>query len=197
MYILIEGIDGSGKSTLIKELLDLLKKENKAIYIEEVDNNNQYGKLVRETLKDKSVSSQFEALIFAINRLYMCENYIKPYLDSNVIVLSDRGIVSTYVYQGMKNDIYWVKEINKHAIMPDIVFILDLDPKIALERIRKRGLETSKYENEILYKIRERYLHVGDYFDKMNKTLSIFYLDATKSVSELANKCYNEIKKIK
>jgi dTMP kinase len=94
-------------------------------------------KLVRKYLKDKNVPPATDALLFATDRNLHYHNEIKKKLEEGYIVISDRYVESSIVYQSSQSDkisVEWVIEINKFVDFPDITIVLDIDPKIALAR---------------------------------------------------------------
>lgn len=182
MYICLEGIDGSGKSTQI----DLLKKwlteygyEVLRIF-EPTDSST--GKLIREILKDpRATEDNFQktlALLFAADRMVLMEA-IEAAEESGKAVISDRCFYSSIAYQ---NDIEWLYELNKFVKKPDIVILLDLDVGNAISRCDG----SDSFENKtFLEKIRNRYLELA-------RTNDFFIVNADNGV----NKVHEDIKRI-
>lgn len=192
-FIVFEGIDGAGKTLQTQELVKKLRnmKYNTEI-THEPHYESQVGNLIRKVLNKKlKVSDETLALLFAADRIEHTKNVIIPILESNSIIISDRYIYSSLAYQcgGMntKLDINWVKEINKYAIEPDVVFFLDIPPNIGLSRLKegqKRVVDDSFFENiEKQSKIRKKYYEIfGFESSDKNKKYEIIKLNDTKIV---------------
>ncbi len=185
LFIVIDGIDGSGKSK-IAELLEIyLRSENKWHRIlstrEPTDGN--YGKKIREMLRnDKDPISNRNKLmdLFVKDREEHLRKNIVPFLQTHNkkgsnIVICDRYYYSTIAFQGAQG--LSIKEIidkNKAFRKPDITFILDVEPSIALQRISYRKKE--KFERLIFMKrIREKFLKLPELLED-----NIKIIDASK-----------------
>jgi thymidylate kinase len=189
-YIAIEGIDGSGKTTIANLLYnELSKRYNKIILIKEPYDNDLSKKIKEIILKEHEKNLDYGyllALLFTADRSIKNID-LKKYLNSDYIVISDRSIYSTFSYQilyeGM--DIEWLKCVSKYIIRPDITFILDVDPKIAVERINLRSKNITSYENiEFLRKVRENFLKLREIFPNDN----IIYINGEEKPEEILEK---------
>jgi len=189
-YIAIEGIDGSGKTTIANLLYnELSKKYNKIILIKEPYDNDLSKKIKEIILKEHEKNLDYGyllALLFTADRSIKNID-LKKYLNIDYIVISDRSIYSTFSYQilyeGM--DIEWLKCVSKYIIRPDITFILDVDPKIAVERINLRSKNITSYENiEFLRKVRENFLKLREIFPNDN----IIYINGEEKPEEILEK---------
>ena len=144
MYIVLEGIDGAGKSTQIKLLKEWL--ENNGLKVETVVEPTDFevGKLIRELLTRSDATSDTMqktlGLLFAADRLILMDK-IEKLESENTVVISDRSFYSSLVYQKPQE---WIKELNKYAKIPDLVLLLDLDVKKSVERCDG----TDEFENE-------------------------------------------------
>jgi len=157
--LVLDGIDGCGSSTHSKLLKGYLESNGFKVYLTQEPSNNEIGKLLREFLKDSKIPPTTDALLFAADRdLHWSD--IKKKLDEGMIVISDRYIESSIVYQSLSSDdisMEWVKAINKFAGKPDLTIILDVDPKVSLAR--KPDQELEKFEDtSFLEKVRSLYL---------------------------------------
>lgn len=159
-FIVLDGIDGSGTTTHSNMLVSYLEMLGLKIYLTQEPSKNEIGLLVRQYLKNKEIPASTDALLFAADRDFHYKKEIKPKLDQGFIVVSDRYIESSIIYQSVQSDeisIEWIKQINKFAHVPDLTIILDIDPKISLARKSQEILE--KFEDtKFLDKVRALYL---------------------------------------
>ena len=159
-FIVIDGIDGSGTTTHSSLLAGFLEGKKYKVHLTQEPSNSEIGNLLRKFLKNKDVPPTTDALLFAADRDMHYHNEIKKKLDEGYIVISDRYVESSLIYQSLQSDkisIEWVKEINRFAKAPDLTIILDIDPKISLARKTQENLE--KFEDtSFLEKVRELYL---------------------------------------
>ena len=182
MYIVLEGIDGAGKSTQIKMLKEWLEDNgfNVETLVEPTD--LEIGKLIRELLtrndaESDSMQKTF-GLLFAADRLMLMDK-IERLENENTVVISDRSFYSSLAYQNPQE---WIKELNKYAKIPDLVLLLDLDVKKSVERCDG----TDEFENEeFLTGVKQNYLDLA----KSNDNFKI--IDANNG----PNKVSSDIKK--
>ncbi|MGZ7096817.1 MAG: dTMP kinase [Methanobacterium sp.] len=182
MYICLEGIDGSGKSTqvlLLEKWLEEYGFEVKRVF-EPTD--LPVGKLIRKMLKDpEATADNFQktlALLFAADRMILM-NEIANAEEENKVVISDRSYFSSIAYQ---NEAHWLYEINKYVKIPDIVILLDVDVETAL--VRCEGKDSFENKN-FLENIRDKYLGLAQKND-------FYVLNANNGI----NKVHEDIKKI-
>jgi dTMP kinase len=156
----LDGIDGSGTTTHCNLLKGFLEAKGFKVYLTQEPSNSEIGLLVRKYLKDDKIPPITDALLFAADRNLHYNVEIKEKLKQGYIVISDRYIESSIIYQSVQSEsisIEWVKNINKFVGLPDITIILDIDPKISLARKTQQELE--KFEDTpFLDKVRALYL---------------------------------------
>lgn len=166
-FIVIEGLDGSGKTTQAKLLTAKLSQNYRALYTAE-PSQGKIGTFVRQSClyEKKRLSPDVEALLFAADRVEHVENEIKPALREGRLVICDRYVYSSLAYQGSAGlNIDWIKEVNKYALKPDFSVFVDVTPETVLQRLhrKKSVMETL----EIQKKVRDIYLQFaarGDLF---------------------------------
>ncbi len=168
LFITLEGIEGAGKSTVIDFIENFITSSGYDVVKTREPGGTAIGEQIREILlnknNDKLTDDTELLLIFAARAQHLSE-IILPNLTSNKIVLCDRFIDASYAYQGAGRGIEQSKiNLLENWVMPDIkpdlTFLLDLDPKIALERTNKRS-DADRFESEDIHffeKIRQYYL---------------------------------------
>jgi dTMP kinase len=160
IFICIEGLDGSGKTTHTHRIVrNLQKKGFDAVYTTE-PSQGELGKFIRASVLQgkKRVPRVVEALLFAVDRVEHLEKMVKPALDEGKIVVSDRCVYSSLAYQGAAGlDLEWIEEINRMALPPDLAVYIDVPPEVVVERIRRKKsvmerLETQRRVKEVYMK---------------------------------------------
>ena len=186
--ISFEGGEGAGKSTVITMLETYLKEQGGLDVIKTREpGGSEIAEQIREVIVDKKntkIAPETECLLYTAARAQLMNEKIFPLLKEDKTLIFDRFADSTYVYQGMARElgVEKVMELTKFATkgwMPDITFVLDIDPKIGLERIRKNNRETNRLDDEPLdfhYKIREGYLKLHEKFPER-----IYVIDANQT----------------
>ncbi len=158
-FIVIEGLDGSGKTTQAKLLTAKLAHNYRALYTAE-PSQGRIGAFIREDClyEKKRLLTEIEALLFAADRIEHIENEIKPALQEGRLVICDRYVYSSLAYQGSAGlSIDWIHEINKYALKPNLAVFVDVAPETVLQRLRRKKsvMETL----EIQQKVRDTYLN--------------------------------------
>ena len=162
-FICIEGLDGCGKTTQTKLLVDRLRKKDSAVYSAE-PSQGKIGQFIKEYFLHGETrgSAIVEALLFAADRYEHVKNEITPALNQGKLVVSDRYLYSSLAYQGAAGvDLDWIRTINRDAIRPDLAIFIDVDPESVVRRLKPRrsvmeNLQTQK-------KVRELYLKFVDH----------------------------------
>ena len=197
LFITFEGPDGSGKTTIIKELYKNLNKrfKNKVVLTREPGGNkNIIAESIRNILlnTDSKISYRAEALLFAASRAQHIDDFIVPSLKKGKIILCDRFVHSSYVYQGIgrKLGIDNIKKINEFAmsnVKPDLTIFLMINPIDALNRIKKdKNREINRLDKEKVNLHKQVYQGYLKLIKSENKN-KIFVVDANKSVDEITD----------
>tara|TARA_X000001036_G_scaffold87615_1_gene79659 strand:- start:7 stop:618 length:612 start_codon:yes stop_codon:yes gene_type:complete len=170
-YLAFEGIDGSGKSSLIKRLSELLSNQQIDNKIVREPGGTKVGEGVRELLlsHDYEVDALTEALLFCSQRSQLIAEVIKPEVNKGIKILSDRSAYSSVAYQGVGRGlgyetIYQLNDISVNSFWPEKVVLLDIDPKISLSR-QKVADRIGSDKVDFFNKVREGYLRLADEFD--------------------------------
>lgn len=158
VFIIIEGLDGSGKTTQAVLLTKKLS-ESYNVFCTAEPSNGKIGTFIRESCLygEKRIPTEAEALLFAADRIEHLQNEIRLALDEGKLVICDRYIYSSLAYQGSAGlSLDWIKTINARALQPDVAFFIDVDPKRVLERLQRKKSVMETLETQ--QKVREVYL---------------------------------------
>ncbi len=197
IFIVLDGLDGSGKSEMSKLLGNYISSNNKDcnILVTREPTDGKYGKQIREILaneKDPRINSQKLLELFIKDREEHLKKEIVPFLNKEGkgknAVICDRYYYSTIAFQATQGlDIKMLIEVNKGFLKPDLALILDIKPETALERIKTRKKE--KFEQlEFMKKLRQRFLEMPKL---LNDDIKI--IDASKSKEEVFEDIRKEI----
>jgi dTMP kinase len=177
-FVVIEGIDGAGTTTQAARLADRLRAARVPVRATREPSDGPIGTLVRQVLTGRIVAPSGKApgwttmaLLFAADRMDHVEAEILPFVASGGVVISDRYDASSLGYQsvmsgtGGQEAIEWIRQLNRHALRPDLTIVLDLGADAAAERRDARGDAAQLYEqNEVqralvaFYRDLERYI---------------------------------------
>ncbi|HCH1486922.1 TPA: dTMP kinase [Vibrio parahaemolyticus] len=191
-FIVVEGLEGAGKSTAIKTVLDTLKQAG----IENIVNTREPGgtplaekmrALVKEEHEGEELKDMTELLLLYAARVQLVENVIKPALANGQWAVGDRHDLSSQAYQGggrqidaslMKN----LRDTTLGDFKPAFTLYMDIDPRIGLERARGRGEldRIEKMDISFFERTRERYLEIA------NADPSIVVINAEQSIEEVS-----------
>ena len=154
LFITIEGIEGSGKSTVSSTLANNLQAVGQEVICTREPGGTELGREIRALLlgTNTGISSLAEVLLFAADRAEHIEKLISPLLSANKTVICNRYIHSTLAYQGygrgLDLETLWaLSKIATNGIMPNKVILLDLDETTGLQRARKRSSEENSVES--------------------------------------------------
>ncbi len=195
MYIVFEGIDGSGKSTQINLLKNYLEKNGLKVECVVEPTDKTVGKVIREILThEDSTTSNVQktlGLLFAADRMQLM-NTIESYEKEDKIILSDRSFYSSLAYQEPQD---WIYEINKFVKNPDMVLYLNID----LDKSLKRTTGIDEFENkEFLTKVQCNYENLCRNHNfkiiNANNGVNLVSRDIQKAVAPLFDICVNNIR---
>lgn len=167
-FITFEGGDGCGKTSVMKAIIDKLKEENFDIVLTREPGGGKISEQIRNVILDvnnKEMHDITEMLLYAASRNQHLHDVILPNLKAGKIVISDRFVDSSYVYQGITRNLglELVTKINDFVIkdtMPDLTIYIDATPEICLGRRKGREEEENRLDLESLqfhHKVREGY----------------------------------------
>jgi dTMP kinase len=163
-FIVFEGLDRSGKTTQAKMLEQHLKKQGKSVVLLREPGGTPAGEKIRTILKDhkQALTPLSQAMLFMASRAELVAKRIKPALDEGQFVILDRYYFSTCAYQGAGSllGIYNMLKFNDVFIIPDIVFLLDIDPKKAFRRVGRKD-RFERYPMEYHKRVRNGFLQLA------------------------------------
>lgn len=165
MFIVLEGIDGTGKSTQVQRLAEWLREQGREVVTSREPTDQVWGRKLRESAATGRLSPEDELEYFLKDRKQHVDELIRPALDAGKVVILDRYYFSTMAYQGSRGfDPSEIRTRNEaFAPKPDHLFILDLDVDAARERIGARGDTANEFEKrDALAKCREIFLGLAD-----------------------------------
>ena len=165
LFIVIEGIDGTGKSTQSKRLSEWFRSRGRAVVLSREPTDGPWGKKLRESATTGRLSAEEELECFLNDRREHVEMSIKPALAEGKVVILDRYYFSTMAYQGARGfDPVEIRRRNEaFAPQPDLLLILDLSVESAHSRIGARGDTANEFEQrDTLSRCREIFLSLRD-----------------------------------
>ncbi len=172
ILISLEGPDGAGKTTVLKEILPEIQKMKREIVATREPGGVRVAEEIRQIIldpKNTEIDSKTELMLFAaVRRLHMQEKML-PALQAGKVVIVDRFIDSSVAYQGYGRDlgvevVDWLNYFATDGLKPDLTLYFDVDTDVALERIMKnRADEVNRLDlerAEMHRKVREGYLEI-------------------------------------
>lgn len=174
LFITLEGTEGSGKSTQIAVIKAHMEaKGHKVVCLREPGGTpiaEEIRTLLKTPRKDDYMCDKTELLLMYAARAQLVETVIKPLLTAGTDVICDRHDLSTVAYQGggrgmNMDDINAIRKVVLGDFRPDLTIVIDVDPKIGMQRARNRG-ELDRFE-----------LSQIDFFERVRKT----YLEFAKT----------------
>jgi len=152
VFVTFEGLDGSGKTTQLELVAQLLRDEGREVVTTREPGGTAIGEMIRDVVlhQPEEIVPWAEAALFAAARAQLVANVIRPALDRGAAVLCDRYIDSSLAYQGIARGLGVdpVLQLNLHAtqgLLPDRTFFLAVDPQ---ESRRRSGQERDRIERE-------------------------------------------------
>ena len=192
-FAVFEGCDGSGTTTQLSILKERLKNYKKPLFFPTFEpTEGKIGKIIRATLKKEIIlEPQTLAMLFAADRnehLYGAHGILAHVKKGNLVV-SDRYVISSLVYQGIECGDELPRFLNSRFGVPELTLFFDLDPKTALERTKKRNSKEIYDYVEFQEKVRGKYKSLlGLYAGTGAKAVTI---DASKSVQEVSDQVWS------
>ncbi len=180
-FIVIEGLEGAGKTTAIKTIKRVLTDLDIKFITTREPGGTHVGEMVRRIVKDATVEEfldpRAELLLFYAARVQLLEHVIKPALQRGCWVIADRFELSSFAYQGGgrgldMNTLQMLSSFCVQECKPDLTIFLDVDPKLGLERALKRS-KLDRMEQESLAFFKLVYHSYHEHLKKMSNVVRI------------------------
>ncbi len=198
VFIALEGIDGSGKSTQARILADRLKQAGISVYGTMEPTQVLAGSLIRQALTGRiQADHRVIAALFVADRLDHLlneTNGVCRKIEEGTSVIMDRYCFSSYAYQGVKVPMDWLIQANalcSQILRPDINLFIDTDPDTALARIAANRFETELFEEKSwLVQVRNNYMEA---FERLRDSENVVVIDGNCSVDETAGHIWDAV----
>ncbi|TYQ18421.1 UNVERIFIED_CONTAM: dTMP kinase [Acetivibrio alkalicellulosi] len=197
-FIAFEGIDGSGKSTQIRNLLNRLNDYGIRCYETKEPTDSPIGSLIHQIMTGRiSADNRVIASLFVADRVDHLLNKtdgICQKIDNGITVITDRYYFSSYAYHSVDMEMDWVIQANSISadiLRPTVTVFLDVPVKKALERIERERFHVELFEKEErLRKVRDKYFEA---FEKLKSEENIVIVDSSGSIEEVFENIWNSI----
>ncbi|MCS7008497.1 MAG: dTMP kinase [Chthoniobacterales bacterium] len=200
LLITFEGVECSGKTTQVSLLAEAIRRSGDKVIILREPGSTELGEKIRSLFQNKmnfeALTARSELLLFAASRAQLCSEKIIPALQRGEFVICDRFIDSSVVYQGHgrgipTDEVVWINRFATQNLEPDITFILDLEVKEMIQRLRSRNMPLDRFEvlgYDFHQKVREAYLNLAEAHPHR-----CIVLKATISKEELAAEIFQHL----
>jgi dTMP kinase len=205
-FIVLEGIDGAGTTTQTARLVDRLRAESKHVRATREPSDGPIGSLVRQVLTGRVIAPGGRApgwvtmaLLFAADRMDHVESEIEPFLSEGGVIVSDRYDASSLAYQsvssgrGGEQAVEWIRQLNRHALRPDLTIVLDLPSDLAATRREVRGEAAQLYEqNEVQHALAVFYRDLAKHMPDDR----VVIIDGNGTIDEVHRRVYEAYKSL-
>lgn len=197
LFITIEGTDGSGKSTQIENIKNIIEEKGFDVLLTREPGGTSISEKIREIILDNDNSEMTpvtEALLYAASRAQHVSQVIRPAVERGTFVICDRFVDSSIAYQGFARGLgSMVEDINKYAVdgcVPDVTFLLKVRPEISAARISPGSEDRLESEGLALQrKVYEGYCRIEE-----NESDRVIGIDAEMTIAEVSDaiRCHME-----
>ncbi len=189
-FIVIEGLDGSGKSAQVDLLINFLRESGKEVIItKEPTTESEAGRKIKQALRKEIEIEPMELQkLYVEDRQEHLEKKVIPALEQGKFVVSSRYAFSTFAYgysDGL--DVNQLIEMNSRFLLPDLTIIVDVNPENCIKRIEGRGEPKELFEQkEKLTKVNEIYKDIPNMFE------NVIMVDGEKPIEQV----FEQVKKV-
>ena len=188
--LVIEGLEGAGKTTVIQTIESYLKDKNHKVLLTREPGGTRVGEWVRSLIKEQvsgeTLDPRTELLMLYAARVQHIEEIIKPALKQGIWVISDRFELSTIAYQGGGRGLpmAMINQVSTAVLQgfkPDVTFFLDLDPALGLARVLQRGAKDRMEQESLVF-----FQRVNDaYHQAILGMQDVIQIDASQPLSSV------------
>lgn len=170
IFVAFEGIDGAGLTTHARLTEKYLVTRGFRVVLTKEPTDGLIGGLIRACLRGEwRADSMTLQLLFAADRCHHVNTVVLPALKSGRAVVTDRYVFSSLAYGSLDLDYEWLKKVNSNFPLPDVTFVLDIEPEIAISRIREDRFAVELFEEaEKLERVRRAYLRIARDFPNVH-----------------------------
>ena len=193
IFICVEGPNGAGKTTFIAELYNILKK-NYNVFLTKEPTNTDFGILCKNA--EGTLDELLYTYLICADRCNHIKNEILPHIKKNEIVISDRYIASSLVYQnfnGVPTDIVW--DLNKHFLVPEINIFIFANKEILADRLSKRSYFSTIEKIMTREEELKRYIQAKNFLSKKGYNCLTYYNNESDDLDKNVSHVYNIINK--
>lgn len=199
LFIVIEGLDGSGGTTQSRLLQEWITAQGYNAHLTQEPSEGPIGDFLREALGNTGEASKMGdnvlPYLFAADRRDHLDREILPALEKNTHVVCDRYYHSSLAYQGLSVGLPLVAYLNDPFRAPDLTFFLYLSPEVSFERVQLRGLPVERFETlDRLRSVADAYQTVLAHCRSRGEKIQS--IDATRSIEEIHNDITNAVKQL-
>ena len=188
MFLSFEGVDGSGKSTQIQHICKWFDETDTSYITCREPGTTRLGTAVRSLLLDHHgtpIDIRAEALLFMTSRAQLVQEVIRPAIEQSKVVVCDRFLLSTIVYQGYAggldvDELWQVGRFATAGLLPDLTFVFDLPVEESLKRVGDQRDRMESRGAEYFKAVRNGFLAAAKQFPERIKVI-----DATESIERL------------
>lgn len=177
LFVAFEGMDGSGNTTQSKLLAEFLKSEGRSVVLTKEPTEGYVGKRIRAVLQKRATAAPLELQqMFVADRREHMATVVDPALKFGKVVVTDRYMFSTLAFGGIDVPLEKLRAMNAEFRVPDITFIIDVQPDVALDRVEGRLAQAGKRKEDAelfeelgkLKRVRENYLRVAKLYPNVH-----------------------------
>src|SRR3954470_5596602 len=205
LFVVVEGIDGCGSTTHAKLLAKAIRSRGPEVVLTCEPSTGPIGGLIRQVLQrrlfvpDATGPRNFDwstmALLFAADRMDHLDSTVAPALRTGQVVISDRYDLSSLAYQSVtahsgSDSIPWIRELNAHALRPDITIVIDVPAEVAEERRRNRGGVEEMFEAR---ELQARLATVYARAEELVPSDQLIHVPGVGEVGEVASRVFESV----